>query len=640
MTNSGVVIARPWQPKVVKDVLDLVKSGKSKVILNAPTGSGKTKIALDLIREIYRELGLESYVAVRTMNEMVPYDEAVAKFRMGLVYRYMIGKRRGCAYYTEGDDANSRLCDACLGRETIVEKYLDEYGEERKRRFKVINEENARRVIRQEEVFKDAKNGLSCLEEKYVKKDSSICLYHSLKQIPSHFILMSYPYLLNKGIRQATNLDFSNSLLIVDEAHNLEGAVGFSHSLSSSGIDRAGKEFLSSCLRHLNGEVDVKQLGTALSKFSKVVTKFSHSSSPTRYENSTADLEQEDSGASQKSKLQNKEDFISAIETEYKQDYQVIREAFEKIEDVKRERAKAKEKETLRNPFFGIVNFLNTLNENLDEYELFSEGKGNLSIKLLDPAPSLQILKQPKILVMMSGTMPSSDYVEKVWGVEGCSEISVLRSYSDDYYSVFGKESHHYEFLQDQHLSTAWGHRRRDGLWQRYAEIIDAAFEKESKLSLLVCAPSYWIAETISSHLRAPKFLEDRQTPISEVKNLIVAGGRRVVVAVARGKLLEGIELVEDGRSLIDCVVIAGIPYPVPDDVYKLRFAKVTQRLGIQDGTPEIGQFEREYFRHQPALMTVKQAIGRAVRYPEDRARIILADNRYTDSRWKSDLVG
>ena len=452
---------------------------------------------------------------------------------------------------------------------------------------------------------------------------------------------MTYPYLLNKGIRNATNLDFSNSLLIVDEAHNLEGAVGFAHNLSSSGIERASREFLSSCLPQMRGEVDVKQLGAALARFSKVVFKFSQSSSIPRYENlPPQDIDQDDLGLNEKSKLQDKEEFISTIEKEHKTDLLVIREAYEKIEEVKRERAKGKEKETLRNPFFGIVNFLNALDENLEEYELFSEGKGNLSIKLLDPAPLLQILRQPKILVMMSGTMPSRDYVEKVWGIDGCSEISVLKSYAEDYYLVFGRDGHRYEFVQDQQLSTAWGHRRREGLWQRYAEIIDNAFEKESKLSLLVCAPSYRVAEEISSQLRAPKFLEDRQTPISEVKNLILAGGRRVVVAVARGKLLEGIELVEDGRSLIDCVVIAGIPYPVPDDVYKLRFAKVTQRLGIQDGTPEIGQFEREYFRRQPALMTVKQAIGRAIRYPEDRARIILADNRYTDPGWRSDLIG
>ena len=124
----------------------------------------------------------------------------------------------------------------------MIQRYSDEWGEERKKKFKVIHEENARRVIRFEEVFKDAKKGLSHLEEKYVKnKDSQICLYHSLKQIPSHFVLMSYPYLLNKMIRNATNLDFSNSLLVVDEAHNLEGAVGFTQNLTSGGIEKDWK---------------------------------------------------------------------------------------------------------------------------------------------------------------------------------------------------------------------------------------------------------------------------------------------------------------------------------------------------------------------------------------------------------------
>jgi Rad3-related DNA helicase len=98
---------------------------------------------------------------------------------------------------------------------------------------------------------------------------------------------------------------------------------------------------------------------------------------------------------------------------------------------------------------------------------------------------------------------------------------------------------------------------------------------------------------------------------------------------------LEVVELVEAGKSLIDSVVIAGIPYPAPDDLYKLRFAKVTHRLEIEDGVEEIGQFEREYFRHEPALMTVRLAIGTAARYPEDRTKIILADNRFGGTNWK-----
>jgi len=37
--------------------------------------------------------------------------------------------------------------------------------------------------------------------------------------------------------------------------------------------------------------------------------------------------------------------------------------------------------------------------------------------------------------------------------------------------------------------------------------------------------------------------------------------------------------------------------------------------------------------------MAVKQAIGRAVRYPEDRAKIVLADDRFNNPRWQLDLM-
>ena len=194
----------PWQPKVVKDIMDIVKSGTKRIILNAPTGSGKTKIALDLIRTVYRESGLDSYVAVRTMNEMIPYDENVAKFQMGLVYRYMIGKRRGCAYYTEGDDKNTPLCDACLGRDCYRGVYGRMGGKKEesqtysRRKCEASNPSNA--------VFEDTPRGFSYLEEKYVRnKMAQVRLYQSLKQIPSDFVLMTYPYLLNKTIRNGTS---------------------------------------------------------------------------------------------------------------------------------------------------------------------------------------------------------------------------------------------------------------------------------------------------------------------------------------------------------------------------------------------------------------------------------------------------
>lgn len=57
---------------------------------------------------------------------------------------------------------------------------------------------------------------------------------------------------------------------------------------------------------------------------------------------------------------------------------------------------------------------------------------------------------------MMSGTMPSCDYVEKVWGIDGCAEISVLREYGQDYHRVFNKNNLYLEVLQDPQVTTGW----------------------------------------------------------------------------------------------------------------------------------------------------------------------------------------
>ncbi|MDH2901201.1 MAG: hypothetical protein PXY39_09540 [archaeon] len=207
-----------------------------------------------------------------------------------------------------------------------------------------------------------------------------------------------------------------------------------------------------------------------------------------------------------KAKHLNKNEFLSRLDAELKEDYEVISDVHDRVENAKQELAKEKKRETLRNPFFSITSFIENLEKNQDDYELFSEGSSNLSIKLVDPAPSLKILKEPEILVMMSGTMPSGDYIEKVWGIEGCKEISVQIKYAEEYYSVFSKENLRFELIHDKEMTASWGNRKFVGekLWQGYGKIINRAFEKESLLSVLVCCPSYFVASRISNYIQAP----------------------------------------------------------------------------------------------------------------------------------------
>ncbi len=194
---------------------------------------------------------------------------------------------------------------------------------------------------------------------------------------------------------------------------------------------------------------------------------------------------------------------------------------------------------------------------------------------------------------------------------------------------------------------------RAESTWERYAYIIDVAYSSSEK-NVLVCVPSYGIAEKVSRHLSIPYIREWKMTSHQEVLRKLQEGREEkkkyAMISVAHGKLVEGIEFVDEemGDSLIDTVVIAGIPYPVPDAYHRRRAESILRRLGIEEGGDNyydsdgnsLGTLKARYFLMQPALMAVRQAIGRAIRTPRDRATIFLADSRFNEPFWRQELMG
>lgn len=608
-------LARPWQEKAVKHILGLVAKGKKKIILDGPTGSGKTKIALMALKELQKKYGLHGLIVVRTITEMRAYDRDVETFRIPLRYKYLIGKRRGCAYWTEGDDRGSDLCDACLLKTRKYDSDEEEYRV-------YYDEEKARRIRDPAQVAKNLKFGLVFLEMQYVRNmNERVCLYRSLKEIESDFDLATYPYVVNESIRESSGIDLEKSIVIIDEAHNLEVACQDDKIISISSIDNCVREFREKCLPLLEDWRDdrnrarVDLIYDALMTLRMMVSSFA--------------------GEDQiEGKHLDRSLFVDEINRN-KKITEEVKAAFDKVELLKQEQAKEKTKEGLRNPFFNIHEFLEiVMDERTDGYELFSSGPGKLLLRSMDPSISLSPLNKAGVLIMMSGTMPPADYVAKVWGISSCQEIRITRDFPEDYYSVFPREAK--RLVISNQISSKYN-ERSDELWEKYAKIVDEAFGG-GKLSTLVCCPSYAIATNIRERLTSPSYLENRSTSLENVLEQMsaVPGSRLVIVAVARGKILEGVEFVRNGSSLVDTVVVAGVPYPVPDEMYKWRLKTIAKRLGISE--EDQNKFETEYFMHVPALVTVRQAIGRAIRFPHDRATVYLADRRF-QGRYAEELL-
>jgi DNA excision repair protein ERCC-2 len=317
------------------------------------------------------------------------------------------------------------------------------------------------------------------------------------------------------------------------------------------------------------------------------------------------------------------------------QAYAAVKEAYDLIEMIRRSMVSKEPKRVLRNPFYSICSFVGSLLENEYDYELFAvAGRERLELKVLDPASFLSPLNEAKGLLLMSGTMPSKDYVEKVWGIGGCEEIRISKEYPEDYYSVFPRDAKSIEVISD--VTTAWQVRKKGGdRWsRRYAEIADAAFNMAKK-SVLVSCPSYSVAQRIFESVKSPKYLETRETSIQDVVEKVIES-RIVVVAVARGKVLEGVEFVDGNASLVDCVIIAGVPFPVPDELHEWRARKIMRRLVVSEND---SNFKSAYFMREPALTLVRQAVGRAIRFPSDRATIYLADERFGSDFWRNGIA-
>ncbi|GER48349.1 ATP-dependent RNA helicase chl1 [Striga asiatica] len=112
-----------------------------------------------------------------------------------------------------------------------------------------------------------------------------------------------------------------------------------------------------------------------------------------------------------------------------------------------------------------------------------------------------------------------------------------------------------------------------------------------------------------------------------------------ILFAVVGGKISEGINF-SDGMGR--CIVMVGLPYPSPSDVELMERVKHIEGLGrVEYGESSIGEGDsgfhvlrscrgrgKEYYENL-CMKAVNQSVGRAIRHINDYAAILLVDARY-----------
>jgi len=92
--------------------------------------------------------------------------------------------------------------------------------------------------------------------------------------------------------------------------------------------------------------------------------------------------------------------------------------------------------------------------------------------------------------------------------------------------------------------------------------------------------------------------------------------------AVARGRYTEGVEYTVGGKNYLTTVVVVGVPYPEPSPYLGRR---------VEALRPRMGDLAWSAVYLYQALVSVRQAVGRLFRGPNDRGALIFLDRRYAE---------
>jgi DNA excision repair protein ERCC-2 len=220
------------------------------------------------------------------------------------------------------------------------------------------------------------------------------------------------------------------------------------------------------------------------------------------------------------------------------------------------------------------------------------------------------------VILLMSGTLPSVDYMRHAWGLK-----------VDDYIDISSDVRFGYRIVNVVGGVTTRYKSRSEEMMRKYADEITRIVSGNDGKVFMVVYPSYSIMRAVRRYISlsgVDEVVSGDEKSITNLMERVRKSSKLVVHAVARDRFTEGVELVgEDGRSLINHLIIVGIPYPDIGDDY------------VMDRIKDSGLPRRKFLVEQ-AKIALAQAIGRGIRGPSDVLRIHLLDLRYnTVPTWR-----
>ncbi len=572
---------RKGQKELADAVAEAVARGELLVV-KAPTGFGKTAAVIYGLLKAGAERVL---YAVRTVNEIDPVVRELKRF--GARFTFLFSARRMCPLLSQPGGSAPGVEDFWAACRLVRARGSCNYYSE----LRAQGLEPVRELLNSAVTFSAYR--LAWM----VASNLKACPFFALRALvdESTFVVATYPYLFRRDIFYSLLevLSYEDLVVVVDEAHSLVNAHSMlEERVSERELRRAAEE--------------VERYAPEARLVSRALRSLAEWASRIRVSRLTL----LDKGEV----LSRVEDPALVFDAAEAVRYRVLEEALTlgSPEGLRR----------VRTSISRVASWLEVLS--MDESSLFAEppsdGQGRtwLLATPLDPAVVVkEPLEKAKAAILMSGTIPPGDFAGEVLGVErerGFIDVGMA-------FGVRGVGRYYAVVVAD--VTTAYKSRGPE-MYSAIAERV-AVISRGMPGVKLAVYPSYEVMKAIVERLPLDieVVVEERGTSMEEVEEKVLQlEGDVLVNAVAGGKLVEGVEIVDyEGRNLVATVIVVGVPFPQPDDYTRKHLEVLASRLGEKRA--------KELVYLVGTMIKVRQALGRALRSPDDRAAYFLLDYRY-----------
>ncbi|MGP6206902.1 ATP-dependent DNA helicase [Cuniculiplasma sp. SKW3] len=607
----GSIVLRPYQIRAVNFAIKTLGEGKHAII-QSPTGSGKTLISLFSSILFAKQSGKRIIYLTRTNSQQANIMKEMNLIRKSIRFRAVVmqGRINLCPLYMEIEkekeftpESLSRMCSARKKRTMEKRDGGCRYYNE-----KIRDQGNIDMILDETPSPEDLFTSLS---------SRGICPYESIKYAmkDADIVVMPYAYFISPdmalGVLYNMRTSRENIVVVIDEAHNLPEMARQVNSfeITWNMVNLSEKESQDFGDPEIMPRVRVSDFMEAI-------------------RSGMIDLSSDMPSGMDEKRIMFRDvySYIAMAGRYNPEDVEYMVDALANFGEVV-ENQKEKIGRVPMSHISSLASKLKFLNYGDDERYVCILRKGeesqDLSVEAycLDPSIILEQMRR-SLTIQVSATLEPLHIYINMTGFTNNNFLNIGR--------IFPEEN--LLSLYDNNLTTKY--EAMDGKMEvKIAERIEQILKKTGKRSL-VLFPSFNVMGRILRHLDSydSGFVERRDLRTVEFNSMISRfreeGG--TIFGVIGGRLSEGIDL---PGKLLEVLVIVGIPFPRPDIRQKILASYYEHEFG--NGW--------EYAFMFPAIIRLKQAMGRVIRSEKDRGVIIILDSRvtmfseYIDSKPASD---